>query len=168
MWRQSKKRDPVPFDDPVSEQLAWLLDSSIGIGPFTIGLDGIVGLIPGLGDVITDLMGMLIVVRAMRNGVHRAAVLRMVVNLGIDTVLGAIPIAGDLFDFAFKANMKNIEIYRQSLSGTREPLKDWGFIILVVVLLLLLLLVPLFSLFLVLRWMGDHFFTAAIAFVMSA
>jgi len=168
MWPRSKKRDPIPFDDPVSEQLAWLLDSSIGIGPYTIGLDGIVGLIPGLGDVLTDLMGMLIVIRAMKNGVHRSAVLRMVVNLGIDTVIGAIPVVGDLFDFAYKANMKNIQIYRESLSGEREPLKDWGFIILVVVILLLLLAVPLFSLFLVLQWLGDHFFTAAIAFVISA
>src|SRR6187551_337553 len=107
MGRPSRKREPIPFDDPVAEQLAWLLDSSIGVGPFTIGLDGIVGLIPGLGDVLTDLMGMLIVLRAMQHGVHRSAVLRMVANLGIDTVLGAIPVVGDLFDFAFKANMKN-------------------------------------------------------------
>ena len=124
-------------------------------------------MIPGLGDVITDLMGMLIVVRAMKNGVHRAAILRMVANLGIDTLVGAIPVVGDLFDFAFKANMKNIQIYRESLSGSREPLRDWGFVILVVAILLVLLLVPLVSLFLVLRWIGFHFFIAAIALVSS-
>jgi len=167
MRRPSTKREPIPFDDPVSEQLAWLLDSSIGIGPINIGLDGIIGLIPGLGDVITDLMGMLIVVRAMKNGVHRAAILRMVANLAIDTLVGAIPVVGDLFDFAFKANMKNIQIYRESLSGSREPLKDWGFVILVGAILLVLLLVPLVSLFLVLRWIGSHFFIAAIALVSS-
>ena len=122
MERSSRKREPIPFHDPVAEQLAWLLDSSIGIGPYTIGLDGLVGLIPGLGDILTDLMGMLIVVRAMKSGVHRSAILRMVANLGIDTLVGVIPVVGDLFDFAFKANTKNIQIYRESLSGGREPL----------------------------------------------
>lgn len=167
MRRSFRKREPIPFDDPVAEQLAWLLDSSIGIGPINIGLDGIIGLIPGLGDVITDLMGMLIVVRAMKNGVHRAAILRMVANLAIDTLVGAIPVVGDLFDFAFKANMKNIQIYRESLSGSREPLKDWGFVILVGAILLVLLLVPLVSLFLVLRWINSYFFIAAMALVSS-
>ena len=168
MERASRKREPIPFDDPVAEQLAWLLDSSIGVGPYTIGLDGLVGLIPGLGDVITDLMGMLIVVRAMKRGVHRSAILRMVANLSIDTLVGAIPVVGDLFDFAYKANIKNIQIYRESLSGGREPLKDWGFVILVAVILLVLLIVPLISLFLVLQWIGSHFFSAAIALVNSA
>ena len=169
MRRPFRKPEPIPFDDPVSEQLAWLLDSSIGIGPITIGLDGLVGLIPGLGDVITDLMGMLIVVRAMKNGVHRAAILRMVGNLAIDALVGSVPVFGDLFDFAYKANMKNIQIYRESLSGAREPLKDWGFVVLVVVILLVLTILPLLSLFLVLQWIGgSHFFSAAIAFVSSA
>jgi len=154
MGRPSRKREPIPFDDPVAEQLAWLLDSSIGIGPYSIGLDGLVGLIPGLGYVLTDLMGMLIVVRAMKNGVHRSAILRMVANLSIDALVGAIPVVGDLFDFAYKANTKNIQIYRESLSGGREPLKDWGFVVLVVVILLVLLILPLISLFLVLQWLG--------------
>ena len=168
MERTSRKREPIPFNDPVAEQLAWLLDSSIGIGPYSIGLDGLVGLIPGLGDVLTDLMGMLIVVRAMKSGVHRSAVLRMVANLGIDTLFGVIPVVGDLFDFAYKANTKNIQIYRESLSGGREPLKDWGFVILVVVILLLLLILPLISLFLVVQWISSHFLSAAIALVNSA
>ena len=154
MGRPSRKREPIPFDDLVAEQLALLLDSSIGIGPYSIGLDGLVGLIPGLGDVLTDLMGMLIVVRAMKNGVHRSAILRMVANLSIDALVGAIPVVGDLFDFAYKANTKNIQIYRESLSGGREPLKDWGFVVLVVVILLVLLILPLISLFLVLQWLG--------------
>ena len=58
-------------------------------------------------------------------------------NLGIDALVGVIPVVGDLFDFAYKANMKNIQIYRESLSGTRAPLKDWGFLFMTVVLLVI-------------------------------
>src|SRR5436190_23941384 len=102
------------FDDELSEQIAWLMDSAIQIGPVSIGLDGLIGLIPGLGDVLTNIMSAVIVMRALQNGVHRAAILRMLLNLGIDTAVGSIPVVGDIFDFAYKANMKNIRIYRES------------------------------------------------------
>jgi hypothetical protein len=139
----SKRR---PFDDPLSEQLAWLMDSSIGLGRFSIGLDALVGLIPGLGDVLTTMVSVLIVGRAMQNGVPRAAILRMLLNLGIDTVVGSVPIVGDFFDAAYKANIKNMRIYRESLSGTRAPLKDWAFIAFVAVILLIMIVLPLLGL----------------------
>ena len=135
-----------PFDDPLAEQLAWLMDSSIGVGRFSVGLDALIGLIPGLGDVLTTMVSVLIVGRALQNGVHRAAILRMLLNLGIDTAVGSVPIVGDLFDVAYKANIKNMQIYRESMNGTRAPLKDWGFIALVAVILLLMVLLPLVAL----------------------
>src|SRR5215470_184041 len=100
MSQAFKNREPRYYNAPTdeqAEQLAWLMDSSIGIGRFTIGLDAIIGLIPGLGDLLTGLIGYWIVVRAMRAGVHRGAVLRMVLNLGIDAVVGSIPVVGDMF-----------------------------------------------------------------------
>ena len=141
-----------PFEDPFSEQLAWLMDSSIGVRRYSIGLDALVGLIPGLGDVLTTMVSVLIVGRALQNGVHRSAILRMLLNLGIDTAVGSVPVIGDLFDFAYKANMKNMQIYRESMSGTRAPLKDWAFIALVSVILLLMVLLPLVGLILVTQW----------------
>ena len=84
--------------------------------------------------------------RALQNGVHRAAILRMLLNLGIDTAVGSIPVVGDIFDFAYKANMKNMRIYRESLSGMREPLRDWGFIVLVVIFLLAMIVLPILGL----------------------
>ncbi|HET9219840.1 MAG TPA: DUF4112 domain-containing protein, partial [Terriglobia bacterium] len=155
-------------NDPHAEYLAWLMDSSIGVGRFTIGLDALVGLIPGLGDLLTSLMGYIIVLRAMQSGVHRAAVLRMVANLGIDTLVGTIPVLGDFFDMAFKANTRNMKIYRESLSGARAPLKDWGFVVLIVVILLLLLALPLLGLIFLIQWISTHFFMAATALVSSA
>jgi hypothetical protein len=143
MAKSEQKRDPRAFDDTLAEQLAWLMDSSIGLGPISIGLDGIVGLIPGIGDVLTSMVGVWIVARAMKHGVPRYAILRMLVNLGIDALVGAIPVAGDLFDFAYKANLKNIQIYKESMSGTRAPLKDWAFLAFVTVILLVTTVLPL-------------------------
>jgi hypothetical protein len=169
MPKSERKRDPVAFDDTLAEQLAWLMDSSIPLGSISIGLDGIVGLIPGIGDVLTSMVGVWIVARAMRHGVSRPAIVRMLVNLGIDALVGAIPVAGDLFDFAYKANMKNIEIYKESLSGTRAPLKDWAFLAVVAVILFVTTVLPFLGLLFLLRSIGYyHFFITAIAFVNSA
>lgn len=142
-WIRAKDRR---FDDELAEQIAWLMDSSIRIGPISIGLDGLIGLIPGLGDVVTNLISSLIIVRAMQHGVHKAAILRMLLNLGIDTAVGSVPVVGDFFDFAFKANTKNIQIYRQSLSGERKPHRDWLFIALVVAFLLAMIVLPILGL----------------------
>ena len=167
MPQTSKSREPnYYYDDEKAEQLAWLMDSSITIGRFSIGLDAIIGLIPGLGDLVTSLIGYWIVLRAMQAGVHRAAVMRMVLNLGIDAIVGIVPVFGDMFDMAYKANMKNMRIYREALSGTRAPLKDWGFNVLVILVLLLMLALPLVGLFFLVRWL-DHFFSLAMAVVIS-
>lgn len=154
--KQTKSRRDTSADDPLIEQLAWLMDGCLRIGPWSIGLDGFLGLVPGLGDVAGGVVGAFIIARAMQNGVPRAAVLRMVVNVGIDSLVGSIPFAGDLFDFAFKANMKNVEIYKESLSGTREPIRDWGFIAVVALILAASIVLPVLGLFylgrLVLAW----------------
>src|SRR5688572_12301348 len=76
MRRPFHKRAPISLDDPQAEQLAWLMDSSIGIGRYSIGLDALVGIIPGFGDLLTSMIGFWIVLRAMQGGVHRAAILR--------------------------------------------------------------------------------------------
>ena len=172
MSESSKSREPnyyreSTFDDPQAEQLAWLMDSSISLGRFSIGLDAIIGLIPGLGDLLSSLIGYWIVMRAMQAGVPRAAIMRMVLNLGFDALVGIVPIVGDMFDMAYKANMKNVKIYREAMSGTRAPLKDWGFVVLVVVIMVLMLVLPLVGLIFLVQWL-DHFFRAATAFVISA
>jgi hypothetical protein len=150
MSPELKKAERI-FDDPLSENLAWLMDSSIQIGPVSFGLDGLIGLIPGIGDFATSIVSALIILRAMHHGVHRAAILRMLLNVGFDTLLGAVPVAGDIFDFAFKSNVRNLEIYRESLSGTREPMKDWAFIAVVVVVLAALAILPILGLIYLVR-----------------
>ncbi len=146
MNSDTNKTQNFAFNDPLSEYLAWLMDSSIQIGPVSIGLDGLIGLIPGLGDVATSIVSALIILRAMQHGVHRAAILRMLLNVGFDTLLGSVPVAGDFFDFAFKSNIRNLQIYRESMSGTRKPMKDWAFIAMVVVVLVALMILPILGL----------------------
>jgi hypothetical protein len=126
------------------ENLAWLMDGSIPIGKrWSIGLDGIVGLFPGVGDLAGTLVSALIVASATQAGLPRAAVGRMMANVAVDTLVGGIPFLGDLFDFAFKANMKNIQIYRAHLEGRQQTVQNWVFTFLVVLALFALMAIPI-------------------------
>ena len=78
-------------------------------------MDGLVGLVPGIGDGVTALVALYPLIEAWRLGVPKAVLLRMLGNIGADSVLGAVPIAGDLFDFAFKANRRNVALLRRHL-----------------------------------------------------
>ena len=69
----------------------------------------------------------MLIVQAQRAGVPKATVLRMMTNVGIDTALGSIPFVGDAFDFAWKSNVKNLELYRSANRAAKEA-KDWGFL----------------------------------------
>ena len=97
------------------ERFAHLSDSAyrIPIIGRRIGLDGLVGLVPGIGDGVTALAALYPLIEAWRLGVPKALLLRMLGNIGADSVLGAVPIAGDLFDFAFKANRRNVALLRR-------------------------------------------------------
>ncbi|HYD86838.1 MAG TPA: DUF4112 domain-containing protein [Vitreimonas sp.] len=103
------------------EHLARLLDSQFVIPgtKWRFGLDSIVGLIPGVGDIITTALGGYIVYRARELGAPGWLIARMVGNLAIDGVFGAIPLVGDVFDFAFRANRKNVLMLLQHLEKQR-------------------------------------------------
>ncbi len=86
------------------------------------GLDGILGLIPGFGDAATGAVSLYLAAEALRIGMPISKVLRMGVNVGIDVVLGAVPVLGDLFDFAWKANQKNVRLVLDHLErGPAAP-----------------------------------------------
>lgn len=89
--------------------LARLLDSAVRIPGTNIrfGLDALIGLIPGVGDASGAAMAGYIVLAAARMGVPKAVIGRMVLNIGVDTVVGAIPLLGDIFDVRFRANLRN-------------------------------------------------------------
>lgn len=93
-------------------RLAWLLDSSIPVPGtnFRFGLDPVLGLFPVLGDLLGAVISSYILIHAARLGAPKSVLLRMALNIGIETVIGAAPLAGDLFDAAWKANQRNVRL----------------------------------------------------------
>lgn len=78
-----------------------------------VGLDALVGLVPGIGDAVTAAMGLYLVWEARNLDMPRWQVWRMLGNVGIDALVGAVPVAGDLFDFLYRSNTKNLKIIRK-------------------------------------------------------
>jgi hypothetical protein len=101
--------------------LSRLLDEQFRIPGTTyrVGLDGLLGLIPGVGDAAGALLSTYIVYEAIRLGAPSTVLLRMLANIGIDTVGGAIPVVGDIFDMAWKTNKKNAALLHAYLASER-------------------------------------------------
>ncbi len=121
------------------DRMARLLDARFRVPgtPIRFGLDSIVGLIPGVGDIAMAVPSAWMIWRGWRLGVRRRGLVRMGVNTGIDLAVGTIPILGDLFDLGFKANLRNADILRSELgrggsgrdraqSGTRASRRELG------------------------------------------
>ena len=88
------------------------------------GLDGVLGLsFPGAGDAITGVGSLALLLLALRSGVPTIVIARMVLNIGVDALFGTVPLVGDLFDFGFKANRRNLELIR---SYEADPSKRAG------------------------------------------
>jgi hypothetical protein len=106
-------------------KLSRLLDNAIAIPgtTFRIGLDPILGLIPGAGDFVGTALSAYIVIEAARLGIPRAALGKMVSNILLESLVGAIPVVGDWFDFAWKANTKNMELLEAHLGISPESQK---------------------------------------------
>jgi hypothetical protein len=99
------------------DRLAKLLDSQFRVPGtnFRFGLDALIGLIPGVGDTITGGLGLYIVHRARQEGASGGLIFKMLWNLLVDTIIGSIPLVGDLFDIAYKANRKNAKLLQEHL-----------------------------------------------------
>ncbi len=91
-----------------------------------IGLDGILGLVPVVGDVLTLAPALYIVKSAHAKGVPPAALGRMGLNLGIDLVIGSVPLFGDIFDIGWKANTRNVDILNRYLKRKDEKGRPEG------------------------------------------
>lgn len=129
--------------------VAWLLDNSIPI-PGTrmrFGVEPLVGLIPGAGDLLSAAMGVGILVESARFRLPRIVMVRMVANTLLDLAAGTIPFLGDLFDFAYKSNTRNLELFRKYArdpgAGTGEHKAFVGGLVFLIVGALLLVLTVL-------------------------
>ncbi|MEM1262779.1 MAG: DUF4112 domain-containing protein [Pseudomonadota bacterium] len=121
------------------EQLAWLLDTSLPI-PFTrfrAGLDAVLGLIPVVGDAAGALLSLGIVAGAYRLGVPWRVLVPMLGNVAIETIVGAIPLVGDLFDIGYKANRRNVQRLIDHVERrSNRPTREWSTLGIIVVAIL--------------------------------
>lgn len=132
---------PIEIEESL-DRLSWLLDDlfRIPVLGWRIGLDALVGLIPGVGDTATTVASLYVLGSAVRYRVPKITLLRMGLNLGIDYALGSLPLVGDFFDAWWKSNQKNVELLRQratvSANEAREGrLSDWLFVGLIMIVL---------------------------------
>ncbi|MBW8895865.1 MAG: DUF4112 domain-containing protein [Acidobacteria bacterium] len=133
-----------------------LLDSAFRIPgtSLTFGLDPILGLIPGLGDLTSPFFAALLLLHAVRMRIPRIVQLRMLINSAIDLLVGIIPVAGDLFDFGWKANVRNLALLeRHAHPGSEPTTGDWVFVLSIVGVLAAIAIVPL----LVTAWLLSRF-----------
>ncbi|AFL86780.1 hypothetical protein Terro_0435 [Terriglobus roseus DSM 18391] len=121
------------FSDRNLDLLSHVLDDFLRIPGTQIrfGLDGIIGLIPGVGDIIGAMASWIIILAAWLRGVPRVTLARMLANVAIETIVGTIPLLGDAFDVAWKANRKNFALLERSMGAvpnyTADPAYGTGF-----------------------------------------
>jgi hypothetical protein len=122
-----------------------LLDSAFVVPgtEYRVGLDPILGLVPGLGDLTSPLFAIALLWQSRDLGIPRVVQLRMIFNVAIDALVGLLPVAGDFFDFAWKANDRNITLLERHAYEHRRPtFADWLFVTGAIVLLLVIASVP--------------------------
>lgn len=119
--------------------LAKLMDSQFRLPGtnFRFGLDGIIGLIPGAGDLSTFAVSSYMLWIMARNGASGFVLARMVLNVVIDTIIGSIPLIGDIFDFAFKANTRNLRLMQEHYQEGRHKGSAWKVVVPVLIVLFL-------------------------------
>lgn len=112
-------------------RLAWLMDSSFRI-PGTqlrIGWDGLIGFIPGIGDALGALISSHILTQAAHMGAPKSVLLKMGFNIAADALLGIIPVVGDVSDFVWKANQRNVELLKDYLEQPERTVAHSRFFI---------------------------------------
>lgn len=124
--------------DDFARLLAFVLDDLIPIPgtKYRVGLDPIIGLIPGLGDTSMTAVSSLILVQALRAGVPRVTIARMAVNVLINAIGGALPGLGDIFSAWFKSNQRNYGLLQKhALGSRRSTAADWAFLIAILIVI---------------------------------
>jgi hypothetical protein len=129
-------------------RLGYLLDNSVPIPGtrFRIGLEAIVGLVPGIGDLVGGGFSLYIILQAARIGVPASLLARMGWNLVIDVVVGAIPFLGDMFDAGFKANTRNLALLDRHAQAPVQSRRASRRFVAALAILLVLVLVGAFAL----------------------
>jgi Domain of unknown function (DUF4112) len=151
------KRVGKAFDDENLDLLSHVLDDFIKIPGTSIrfGLDGIVGFIPGIGDLIGGIASCIIIIAAWVRGVSYVIVARMVANVAIEVLVGSVPVLGDMFDIAWRANRRNYALLTGSVYEPRKhTMQSWLFLGALCLVLAALVLLPM----ILLTWVFEGLF----------
>ncbi len=125
--------------------------------PIRVGLDGLIGLIPGLGDILAGIASFVLVFAAWIRGVPYVTLLRMMVNIAIEVLIGSIPLFGDIFDIAWKANRRNYNLMTRHLRQPhRHTWRDYAFLAILFAAVLAILAIPVIVLVLILLWIAHR------------
>jgi hypothetical protein len=140
--RHSRGRD-VPNSRPLPEwvqRFAWVLDSAVrvpGTADRRVGVDGIIAVVPVAGDAIGIGLSLAVVVAGVAAGVSVPTILRMLLNVGLEALVGLVPFGGVLFDMVFKANMRNVVLMERDLADRRATRRSSIAVLVLTVLVLL-------------------------------
>lgn len=132
MMRERARTIPVvPVLEPSPEaaarlrrlrRVAWIMDRSIPIGgKWRIGLDPLLGLVPGLGDWLGSLVSIWVLYEATRLGLPLRVLARMGVNVAVEAAFGSVPVFGDIFDAAWQANQRNLVLVERHYDARQRP-----------------------------------------------
>lgn len=131
------KRSPQSLE-PLFRWIALLMDDLIRLPgtKFRIGIDPLIGLIPGLGDTGSAMISAIALVQAARRGLPKIILARMAVNILLNELIGIIPVIGDAFSFWFKSNARNHRLIKEYSGGHRSAQKsDWIFVLGILIVL---------------------------------
>ena len=150
---------PLPRDLVALQRFATLMDEQFqipGLGT-RIGLDALLGFVPGIGDAGGALLSSWIILGALRHHVPAIHILRMVLNVAIDTMVGAVPVLGDVFDIFFKENVDNVALivrYRDPARPPRSAVGIWLAAASIALFLIALFLATLLAVGRVFSWLA--------------
>jgi hypothetical protein len=148
------------FRDSTLQSIETLLDEAFRVPGtnFRFGIDGIIGLVPGLGDVVAGLLSLIIPFAAWIRGVPYITLVRMAANLGISVLIGSIPLFGDLFGIVvWKPNRRNYALLTRHLNEPRRHTgRDWAFLGILAAALGLIFAIPIVLIVWLVVWLSNH------------
>lgn len=163
-------RSATPTALEADERLRWvartahLLDSQFRLPGtrFRFGLDPLLGLLPVVGDLSTTLVSVALLLTMMRHGASGAVVVRMGLNILLDSVIGAIPLVGNVFDFAYKSNERNVTLLRRHYAEGRHTGSGKGLVALLLVAFLAVAGLVAWGSVALLHWLWQYFAAAPV------